>query len=994
MAYSDGYSAPVEADGSFHFHDIAPGTYRLTASAAIAMYGEYGSDSANQPGTILAVAPGAYLRKLTVELFPAPESICGRVVDTDGRPVETDVEEFAAEDSFPNGAYGRKVLVELPTKRTDSTGFFAFPKLRDRRAYFIRAGNVWYPSSEDFAQAIALTPSPTSVSGCQANMTISKSGCTGRLFGRFKSAPLCRGSGFEASLYAVNRSGALFLADYHPALLADGVEFEGVCDGSYAIVASQEGYCAHQEQWQQFASPVFHVNGPTTTVTLSEATPEEIAKIGAIQESQSSPASLSGNLRFEGLTSNSACPRLPWHRVELRNKKTNQGWAAQPDVQGNFSFSPLMPGNYQMVFNKTMHGAVYIKTFEVNGKSADPSQIAVLPGESTRIDFVLSNDPQSALGHMRGDYTAPLHFLPDGTHPPGTVSGTIVGETAGGAVVKLMPTRYNSVQMLDYRTVASENGAFHFDSVFPGVYRLFAEGGKNQYSAYGAKGPGLEGMPVVLHAGENLKDISFAAYRKSSLCGKVLDSNGMPRSGVEVWVQGYDTATNPKPSGYHAWQRKSYTDDRGRYTFVEVGPDPFLWLWAELDGRRTYLPSASNTSQTQPLRLGSEESSCVYDIHLPAPEANRYEHGYSVSGAIDGKIDPELGHRFRVEIASDNPDYPSPVEPDEVGNAGEFELHGVWPGVYTLNLTTECDDATISCDPKYEARYSSGRHIRIPQGFFHRILASQTITVTNADLADLTIKLASLSSLDGEVVIDGKSAEGDGSMIDLALLERTSMFEVPSSDPRTETKLDKKGHFSFKYLNARDYGFHLYHYFTNDYVKTILLDGKPLDSTRIRLGSGQSAHLVVQVATDGAAGTIMPGLSQPPVDEFEDQCQFFSGRPMKILMIPDALPADDSGILIGNVQTNDENIKDGKLHFSAVPPGHYHILALDLLDRIGGRLMGADDVLFENHDALMKLAAFGKPVEVKSKQDFEWVAPVVTEQMMRIKAEMGLTAGP
>ena len=426
---------------------------------------------------------------------------------------------------------------------------------------------------------------------------------------------------------------------------------------------------------------------------------------------------------------------------------------------------------------------------------------------------------------------------------------------------------------------------------------------------------------------------------------------------------------------------------------TEVGPSPFLWLWAELDGKRTYFPSASDAFETQPIHLGTEDSACIYDIHLPKQEERQHARGYSVSGVIDGKIDSVLGYRFRVEIASENPDYPSPVEPGEVGKDGKFELNVVWPGSYTLILTTECDDATVSCDPKYESKYLDGRHIRIPAGFFHRTLASQRITVTNSDLVGLKLTLDTLPSLDAEVVFGENTGKGNNPFSYVRLLERGAEFEIPSRDPLTEAKLESNGHYFFKYLNARDYAFHVDNLFTDNYVKSILLDGKPMEGARIRLSPGQSAHLVAYMATDGASGTIVPGPTDPPVDEYEDQCRFVNGRPTRILMIPDLLPSDDSGILIGFTLTNSENLPDGKYHFSAVPPGNYHILALDLLGRFGGLVVGADDVAFESHDALVKLAALGKPVEVKSNQHFEWVAPVVTEQMMKLKAELGLPAG-
>ena len=38
--------------------------------------------------------------------------------------------------------------------------------------------------------------------------------------------------------------------------------------------------------------------------------------------------------------------------------------------------------------------------------------------------------------------------------------------------------------------------------------------------------------------------------------------------------------------------------------------------------------------------------------------------------------------------------------------------------------------------------------------------------------------------------------------------------------------------------------------------------------------------------------------------------------------------------------------------------------------------MGADEVFFKNHDALVRLGALGKPVEVRSNKRFDWVAPV------------------
>jgi hypothetical protein len=49
-------------------------------------------------------------------------------------------------------------------------------------------------------------------------------------------------------------------------------------------------------------------------------------------------------------------------------------------------------------------------------------------------------------------------------------------------------------------------------------------------------------------------------------------------------------------------------------------------------------------------------------------------------------------------------------------------------------------------------------------------------------------------------------------------------------------------------------------------------------------------------------------------------------------------------------------------------------------------------IYLSNHDDLVKLAALGTLVEVSAKQDFNWSAPIVTEQMRRMRAEEGSPA--
>ena len=983
LAYIDGYSAVVEADGSFRFHDIAPGAYRLTGEAKEWNYGEYGSNSPGQPGKILRVEAGAYLRSLELVLFPAPETICGYVVDSTGKPLQVNVEEYSVTQQ--DGV--QRLYPKLPTRHTDSNGYFSFPKVERGRGYFIRAGGVWYPSTRDFAQAVQLIPASLSASGCQANIRIANESCTGRVTAKSASTLQCPVSEYEVSLYGVNPSGALFLADKTPSGLAEGAEFEGVCSGSYVVVAKQKGYCKGQEHWQQLASPVFQLSGPTATVALNEAEDRNVNRDGEPADPVPPRSSLTGALRFEGLTENEACPTHSYQRVQLISKEYAAVSNTRIGPQGSFAFDKLQPESYQLSFLATMHGAMYLKSFQVNGRDADPMRINLLPGQAVHVDAVFGSDPEGAAGHPHADSAAPLHFLPDGMHPAASVSGRVTGGAAKDLSVMLSSIRYNSATSAEYWTTAAEDGSFHFDKVDPGLYRLYAVGGAYQHSTFKAKAPGLEGVPVVLTAGQHLDNLSIKLFRKVSLCGRVLDAGGSPRSGIQVKAQAYVHPARGNSNATLFWNGTAVTDSQGRYRIEDIVLMKDLWLWAESNGKKTYYPSASDPSQTQPIQLGGRNSACTYDIRLHSPIKEMTEKGYGVTGTIVGQIDPALGHRFRVVIgdpARQNSWLPAP---GEIEADGRFELHGVWPGRYTLNLITECDDARISCDPKYDAQYA---HTALPEDFFHRILASRQITVTNADISGLKIALTPLSKLKGQILIDGRAKSGNLSNFSPVLLERTARFEVPSREAMTEVQIEGQGHFSFKNLAARDYAFHLYDLWKNNYVKLMLLNGKPVHGTRIRLGAGQTAHLSVHLASDGASGTVTPGPTQIPIDEYEDDCRNWGGRPLMVMMIPDVLPADNSGILVGGIQMNGQNVWDGVFHYNGVPPGRYHLLALDLLDHIQGRLMGADDAVFENHDALVKLGALGKAVEVHSRQHFEWVAPVVTEQMMRLKAQLGL----
>jgi hypothetical protein len=276
--------------------------------------------------------------------------------------------------------------------------------------------------------------------------------------------------------------------------------------------------------------------------------------------------------------------------------------------------------------------------------------------------------------------------------------------------------------------------------------------------------------------------------------------------------------------------------------------------------------------------------------------------------------------------------------------------------------------------------FRSGIHY----GETQHLLATRQIEVAGADIEGLKLEVRALPAVAGEILVDGKvpSAETSGRWSGwIPSMSKLGHFERPGT-----AKLDGQGHFSFTVLDAENYHFFLNNFWPDYYVQSILLDGKPIDESRIPLHFGESAHLTVRVATDGASGTIKNLPSQPPIDSYRDLCQNFGDNNTVRLMIPDPLPDDNSGIIEARYGTADESRVNG------VPPGHYWIVATADLTLAGQFNVGYRNPLYANHEFLVRLAALGKPVEVKANERGDWTAPLVTEQMQQVLAEMGLPA--
>jgi protocatechuate 3,4-dioxygenase beta subunit len=73
-----------------------------------------------------------------------------------------------------------------------------------------------------------------------------------------------------------------------------------------------------------------------------------------------------------------------------------------------------------------------------------------------------------------------------------------------------------------------ETGRFSFQSLHPGRYSLTADRAGYARQTYGARGSSTSGTPLVLVAGQQLKDILFRLAPAALISGRVLDEEGEP----------------------------------------------------------------------------------------------------------------------------------------------------------------------------------------------------------------------------------------------------------------------------------------------------------------------------------------------------------------------------------------------------------------------------------------------------------------------------------
>jgi hypothetical protein len=263
-----------------------------------------------------------------------------------------------------------------------------------------------------------------------------------------------------------------------------------------------------------------------------------------------------------------------------------------------------------------------------------------------------------------------------------------------------------------YSESSDEAGKFVFENVAPGRYTLVSEKTGFVTQRYGARSDTSPGTPLVLEAGNELKDVAIQMTPQAVIAGRVTDQDGDPVANIGVSVLRYGYTNGRRtltPGGGPAAGGRggpigpggpggTVTDDQGNFRIGNLSPgrfyvsaDPRAIGVAPVPGRNAAAPKATDVTTFYPNALDAKSAAPV-DVgaggEIRGIEIRiRKERTYSIRGkVIDTTIGAPASGAYVLVVPTDSMTV-GPALLSNVGRAtadGSFEVRNLLPGIQVL----------------------------------------------------------------------------------------------------------------------------------------------------------------------------------------------------------------------------------------------------------------------------------------------------------------------
>lgn len=438
---------------------------------------------------------------------------------------------------------------------------------------------------------------------------------------------------------------------------------------------------------------------------------------------------------------------------------------------------------------------------------------------------------------------------------------------------------------------SDESGRFSFQGLNPGSYSLTADRAGYAKQTYGARGSSTSGTPLVLVAGQQMRDISFKMAPAALISGRVLDEEGEPaptNTLAMAFQSSYDR-------GVRQWLPvgAAMTNDLGEFRIPSLAAGSYLvsavsvvpvlstGLSTQKPGDKpdpayvlTFFPNATDAANAVPVQLtaGGEAGGTVIRLQ----KVNTVRITGKVAGAGEGKA-TVMRLAPKGVTSSVLAVYQGKLVASQEKD-GSFELKGVAPGSYMLiGLQTDAQAQSMR-------------------------FGSVLLQVGDRHIDGLVLQLVPAAELAGSVgVADKTAAKLNGVQVGLEAKEYAGVGS-PSATAGED------GKFTLKQILPNKYLVQVRNLPEGAYVKSVRHGDQEVSDDSIDLSGGVAGTLQVTLSMAGAqVDGVVKGADDKPV----------SGATVVL--------APDSGrySLFKEMRTADS----GSYSFKGVPPGDYKVLA-------------------------------------------------------------------
>jgi hypothetical protein len=443
------------------------------------------------------------------------------------------------------------------------------------------------------------------------------------------------------------------------------------------------------------------------------------------------------------------------------------------------------------------------------------------------------------------------------------------------------------------KAASGDDGAFAFKDVPPGRYELIAERAGFARQAYGAKRNLLSGTPLVLSAGQRMKDLVFKMSPDAVISGRVLDEDGETVPGATVLA-----LRAAYQRGEKSWQPlgSGQANDLGEFRLSGLGAGSYIVAAAprlaatsvlgvssqapgntpERDNITTYYPNATDPVNAIPVDVASGSEAKGTDVRLIRTQTVR------VKGKVTGMGDTK---QVLVRMVPKGAGILSLVTGKMTvvqETNGAFELTGVAPGSYLLTAGS----------------------VSSLLGGGGGSSAAMPLQVKDQHIEGIVLSPGGGSELPGAVLVDGKEAvKLDAVQVALAPRDFVSL-SAPSA------KAAEDGKFTLKSVSPDRYLLQVSGNPPGSFVKRIKLGETDVTEEGLDLTGGVAGSLQVTLGLAGAqVDGMVQGADEKPV----------TGA--TVVLVPDSRRYS----LFKEVKTGEK----GSFSFKGIAPGEYKILAWD-----------------------------------------------------------------